>query len=294
MNALYIDPDHTDSQRRQALFEGQLLAYSPNEVSKEFCSFTGQLIQKAFGTLDPELAQWELPVLEYVNILKKLKPEFIHHPESKKFIQKLLEAHGCDLEKTYFDVPRLRSSTSNNYLTSGIAYAFHPHRDTWYSAPLCQINWWMPVHAVVPENGLAFHLQYWDTPIKNDSHLFNYSTWNANSRHSSAQHVNEDTRWQPKPQESIQLDPQLRIISRPGGAVLFSAAHLHSSVPNTSGKTRYSIDFRTVHIDDIRSGSGAPNIDTACQDLTLSDFLRASDFSHLPDELIYETSAVKL
>ena len=41
---------------------------------------------------------------------------------------------GADPEKTYWTVPRMRTATSNSYLTTGIAYASHPHRDTWYSA----------------------------------------------------------------------------------------------------------------------------------------------------------------
>ena len=34
----------------------------------------------------------------------------------------------------------LRTSTSDDYLTSGISYSFHPHRDTWYSAPFSQLR----------------------------------------------------------------------------------------------------------------------------------------------------------
>jgi hypothetical protein len=66
----------------------------------------------------------------------------------------------CDLEKTYFDVPRLRTSTAGGYLTSEIAYAFHPHCDTWYSAPQCQTNWWFPVYEIELSNGTAFHPRY--------------------------------------------------------------------------------------------------------------------------------------
>ena len=84
-----------------------------------------------------------MPVEKYVEILAALKPKFIHHPKSKQFIQGLLKEFGCDLNKTYFDVPRLRTATSDGYLTTGIAYAFHPHRDSWYSAPL------LPVELVV-------------------------------------------------------------------------------------------------------------------------------------------------
>jgi len=41
-------------------------------------------------------------------------------------------------------VPRLRVAYPADYLTTGIAYAPHPHRDTWYWAPRCQLSWWMP------------------------------------------------------------------------------------------------------------------------------------------------------
>ena len=51
--------------------------------------------------------------------------------------------------------------------------------------------------------------------------------------------------------------------------MLFSAAQLHSTVPNSSGLTRYSIDFRTVHLDDVWNKRGALNIDSACSGTTL-------------------------
>ena len=66
-----------------------------------------------------------------------LKPAFIHHPESKRHLTAVLEDLGCELEKTYFDVSRMQSSTSSNYLTTGIAYAWHAHRNTVYSALSC-------------------------------------------------------------------------------------------------------------------------------------------------------------
>ncbi len=66
---------------------------------------------------------------------------------------------------------------------------------------------------------------------------------------------------------------------------------MHSTVPNTSGETRFSIDFRTVHIDDVISKGGAPNIDSACTGTSLGDFLRASDLARIPNEWIaaYDT-----
>ena len=111
----------------------------------------------------------------YAALLGTLKPSFIHHPESKRLSDGDVSSElGCDLEKTYFDVPSMRSSTSDGYLTTGIAYAWHPHRDTWYSAPPCQLNWWMPIYEIEPSNAMAFHPRYWTEPVRNNSHIYNY------------------------------------------------------------------------------------------------------------------------
>src|SRR2546425_2915183 len=58
-----------------------------------------------------------------------------------------------------------------------------------------------------------------------------------------------DTRKQPHAEEPLELDPQIRLIPPVGGLFMFSAAQMHSTVPNTSGRTRFSVDFRTIHID---------------------------------------------
>lgn len=286
MNTIFFDSTMNDDERRQHLYNGQLFVFSPCPSAIAFCEFARELIEEAFAPLEPREAQYSLPVEEYVAILAKLKPYFIHHPKSKQFIQGILSEVGCDLSKTYFDVPRMRTATHGGYLTSGIAYAFHPHRDTWYSAPSCQLNWWFPIYDIESENAMAFHPRYWSQPVKNGSSGYNYYEWNKESRKNAAQHIKTDTRKQPHAEEPLELEPQLRLVSKVGGIIIFSGAQMHSTVPNTSGRTRFSIDFRTVHIDDIVALRGAPNIDSACTGTTLRDFLRATDFSQIPEDLI--------
>lgn len=285
MNTIYFDSKKSDNERRELLYNGQLFVYSPVKSAKEMCQFTQQLIRDYFGKLDPVTAQDHMPVEEYAAILAELKPKFIHHPESKKFIQGILKELGCDLEKTYFDVPRLRTATSNNYLTTGIAYAFHPHRDTWYSAPLCQLNFWMPVFDIESGNSMAFHPKYWSRAVKNSSRTYNYQEWNANNRFNAAKHIKTDTRVQPKPEETLELDPQIRVITNVGGIIIFSGATMHSTVPNDTGKTRFSIDFRTVNLDDLLNRVGAPNLDSACTGTPMKDYLRGTDLQQLSDEI---------
>ena len=291
MTALYLDSPMTDDERRQALYSGDVVAYSPTPSSTAFVSFARALLREAFGTLDPQTAQHHMPVEAYAGLLADLKPRFIHHPRSKDLIAAILEETGCDLEKTYFDVPRMRSATSDDYLSTGIAYAFHPHRDCWYSAPFCQVNWWIPIYPIRPDNAMAFHPRYWSQRVRNGSHRYNYDEWNRTSRHVAAQFIKEDTRVQPKPEEPIELDPQLRVILPPGGLLLFSGAQMHSTVPNTSGRTRFSIDFRTVHIDDVAARRGAANVDSACTGTTMRDYLRGKDLALVPEHLValYDT-----
>jgi hypothetical protein len=286
MNTVYFDSNVNDDARRRQLYNGQLHVHSPLPSSDALCSFAREMCQQAFAPYDPREAQHHMEVERFAAVLAELKPRFIHHPTSKRLIQSLLVEMGCDSAKTYFDVPRLRTSTSNDYLSSGISYAFHPHRDTWYSAPFCQVNWWIPVYEVVPENVMAFHPRYWNHPVRNSSRVYDYQEWNRTSRQTAGQHIKTDTRVQPRPEEALDLDPQVRVVTPVGGMLLFSGAQLHSTVPNDSGKTRFSIDFRTVHIDDVRAMRGAPNIDSACTGTSMGDFLRGADLIHIPDDLI--------
>jgi hypothetical protein len=286
MVAIYVDRDVSDDARRAALYQGSLFVYSPRPATAALCAFAREMIDRAFAPLVPEDAHLALPVERYAQILGELKPAFIHHPESKRLIRALLADLGCDPERTYFDVPRLRSSTPGGYLTTGIAYAFHPHRDTWYSAPQCQLNWWLPVNELTANNGLGFHPQYWTRPIKNGSRTYNYAEWNRASRFDAVKHIGTDTRVQPRAEEPFDWSDEIRPLFPTNGLIVFSGQQMHSSVENTSARTRFSIDFRTVHMAEVETGAGAPNIDSECTGTTMGDYLRCSDLSHVPQQWI--------
>jgi hypothetical protein len=275
-----------DDVRRAALYSGDIFVYAPTSATLRLCAFARDLVEKAFAPHDPRRIHEFLSTEQCVAVLAELKPHFIHHPRSKELLAEILRDFGCDVDKTYFDVPRLRSAMPHDYLSAGIAYAFHAHRDTWYSAPFCQLNWWLPVYDLTEENCMAFHPRYWREPVRNSSHSYNYTRWNAEGRKVAAAQIKDDTREQPHAEESLQLEPSLRLLCPPGGVILFSGAQLHSTVPNTSGIARYSIDFRTVHEGDAGARIGASNIDSDCTGTTMHDYLRIRDLKHLPEPLI--------
>jgi hypothetical protein len=285
MTAIYFDQQLNDDTRRRKLYDGDIFVYSANQHSMALVEVARSLIAEAFPDVDPRKAQHTYDVRKFAAVLGKLKPAFIHHPECKRIIPRMLEAIGCDLDQTYFDIPRMRSSTSNDYLTTGIAYAFHPHRDTWYSAPMCQINWWLPIFDIEAGNAMAFHPNYFSRGVLNDSDTYNYQEWNARMRFNAAEFVGEDPRPQPHAQEQLLLEPRTVVVTPPGGMLLFSGAQMHSSIPNQTGQTRYSIDFRCVHLGDLVAHRGARNVDSRCTGSAINDYLQGSTLEHVPPEV---------
>jgi hypothetical protein len=283
--SVYYDARLSDEERRAELWRGAVFVHSPTPASAALCALARAMLEEGFGGADPRRAHDIVPVDDTVAILTRLKPAFIHHPECKRIIPQIMSELGVDLERTYFDVPRMRSAYPSDYLTAGIAYAFHPHRDTWYSAPQCQINWWLPIYDLAPNNCLAFYPHHFDHPVENSSEIYNYYRWNATSRRAAAGNVKTDSRPQPKPQGPV-IGPDIRLLCPPGGLIVFAGAQLHATVENTSGVARYSIDFRTVHIDDVTAKTGAPNIDSRCTGTTMRDYIRCSDLSKIPEAVV--------
>ncbi|HVB34908.1 MAG TPA: hypothetical protein VNJ52_11130 [Patescibacteria group bacterium] len=292
MCTVFVDSSASGQTRRTRLYGGDIFTFSPRPTSVALCEFARTMIEDAFHGLDPRYAQFEMPVERYVEIVAPLKPRFIHHPKTMELLKATVNEFGCDMERTYVDVPRLRMVTHGGYLTSGVGYAHHPHRDTWYSAPLCQLNWWLPIYELESENSMAFHPRYWKQPVRNSSSEFNYYEWNAVGRQTASRQIRSDTRKQPHAVEPMELDPEIRAVPPPAGIVLFSAAQMHSTVPNTSGRARYSIDFRTIHIEDAAARTGAPNLDSAPTGTSLRDFVRGTDSAPVSEEILglYDTA----
>lgn len=285
MSATLIEPRISDDERRRSLYAGDILFHTPRASTQTFCEHAWQLIAEAFDPIDPAKAQFELSVEKFVEIIAPLKTRFTHHPRSKQLLTDVLEDFGCEIGDTYFDVPKLRIVSSDGYLTSGVGYAYKSHRDTWYACPQSQINWWLPVSEITERCALVLHPQYFDRPVKNNSGDFDAYRWNAEGRKSAAQYINSDPRPHPHLQEAIELDREV-LVGRPGSAILFSAQHLHGTIPNDSGRTRFSIDFRTVNRQDIEAHAGATLIDNASTGTTLRDFLCAKGYQGFPESTI--------
>jgi hypothetical protein len=275
----------TDDERRQRLYAGELFCIPPRETVKAFTDFAFDMVVRAFGGHDPLTAHNELTVEEYVKILADLKPRFTHHHKSKRLLTEILVDLGADPTTTYFDVPKLRVVPPSDYLSAGLGYNYTPHRDTWYSAPQCQNNWWTPIAGNSAATGMQFHPEFWQRPVPNTSDDFDAYEWNRTARRDAAAYIKDDPRPHPR-LAAGQPDSALRLVGEPGSLLSFSGAQLHSTVPNQTGTARLSVDFRTVNIDDLVACAGPDNVDSHSTGTSIRDYRRVDTGESLPDMVI--------
>ena len=279
MLKIILNLEASDDRRRQTVQDGAILLYSGSPESIALANLARDMVSEAFDGRDPEHAQEDLAVEDFVQIVGPMKSRFTNAPETKERLRAYLLAMGVDPTVTYFDVPRLRVVPHSDYLSAGVSYAYKAHRDIWYSSPTAQLNWWLPVWDVTTDKSMVFYPTYWDTPIPNTSEDFDYGEWVRIGRAAAASQIKEDTRKHPLPLKALTPAEEFRYGAKAGDLVLFSASQLHATAPNTSDATRYSLDFRTVNIEDLRKGRGGPNIDCRSRGSTLGDFLRVDDLS---------------
>lgn len=160
-----------------------------------------------------------------------------------------------------------------------------PHRDTWGSCIDAQINWWAPIFSVESNRTLEIFPALFDTPIPNTSGQWSVKEFAAWKKFvANGADVDEgvgviDGEIPAPPMlptvaptsndsdcpDHVEFLNGVAVVVDPGDLVLFSAAHLHRSVPNKSAVHRFSTEIRTVFLPDVRAGHGAPNVDCALE-----------------------------
>jgi hypothetical protein len=273
--SVLVDLDVPAYELRQALYGGHLVILTRLRAVTEFVEYTRQQLIELFKPHDPEHAHEFFDKTEMARILRSWKPRYIHSERAERLVCEIIREAGFQTKYTHYDVPKPRTSFPVGHLTTGIAFAFPWHRDVWYSAPAQQINWWLPVYAAREDNAMSFDLQCFDREVPNSSGTFDYYENNA-GRLNTAAAVTQERQARP-----VALDYQplhdLVVLPPPGAVLLFSGAQLHKSIPNTSGRARFSVDFRTVDVTDLELGRGAPLVDVNCTGTAVRDFHNVDD-----------------
>jgi hypothetical protein len=258
-----------DDARRTAVYDGELLVFPAIPPMRELCSLSDKLICDHFGP-DPLYAHDRLDPEQHAALAAALRNEYRRHPEVRQLFLAALAHIGVDLERTYWDQLKARVVASGPGGT-GLGV----HRDTWGSNVYAQMNWWAPIYPITPERSLAIYPDYWSRPLANNSADWDLRDIRARRR------AGKPIALVPHPTEPVDDRNELRVAIEPGDLLCFSGAHLHASVPNHTGVTRFNVDTRTVDPADVAASRGAPNVDGAAPRVALEWFRRVSDDSPL-------------
>jgi hypothetical protein len=281
---IVVDPAASGDDLRQQLYAGNLVILTRLRALNDFVEYTRDELTELFSPHDPEHVHEHIDPPEMAKILSAWKPRFIHSDRSKKLVRAVIEEAGFPAEDTHYDLPKPRTSFPVGHLTTGVAFAFPWHRDTWYSAPAQQINWWLPIFPVREDNAMSFDLASFGRAVPNSSDTFDYYQNNA-SRLTTATGVTREVQSRPGAIDH-EPDQELVVLPAPGQVLLFSGAQLHKSIPNTSGRARFSVDFRIVYTPDLMAGRGAPLVDVYCTGTSIRDFVNVADERRYDEETV--------
>jgi hypothetical protein len=284
MPAILTDPVIPAQELRLRLFSGDLVMLTRLRALAEFVDYMRGELTELFAPYDPEHVHEHIEPAEMAKILGVWKPRWIHAERSRELVRAIIVEAGFDPGHTYYDVPKPRTSFPSGHLTTGIAFAFPWHRDTWYSAPAQQVNWWLPIFPVRETNAMSFDLGSFARPVPNTSGDFDYYR-NNTQRLDTQKSGGKEQQSRPG---AIGHEPSVDVIPlpAPGEVLLFSGSQLHASIPNSSGLARYSVDFRTVDTRDLQAGHGAPLVDADCTGTAIRDFVSIRDESALDEDFV--------
>ncbi len=279
-----VDPGLRDDELRQAIYDGNLVVLTRLPAVSDLVDYTREQLTELFTPYEPEHAHEHIEPAEMARLLGSWKPRWIHSDTSKRLVCDIITQAGLPAEFTHYDVPKPRTSFPVGHLTTGVAFAFPWHRDSWYSAPAQQLNWWLPVFPIREDNSMAFDPQGFGRAVPNTSDTFDYYRNNA-KRLTTATQVKQEEQARPGAIDH-RAAQELIVLPAPGSVLLFAGAQLHTSIPNTSGLARYSVDFRTVDARDLVAGRGAPVVDAYCTGTAIRDFVNIKDGSSFAEETV--------
>lgn len=245
-------PGAPPAELSAALFDGALVVMRGLEPVERLCRRVRTLVEEAFETSDPGRAETCMAPAAFRQAAVRARKAVEQDAKVDQCWRDSLAAVGHDPAACWLDRIRLRVVPSSKEMHGRVVRPLPPHRDTWGSGIMAQVNWWLPLYPLDARRTLLLWPSTFRRPIANDSAGWDYEALVRGDR--------KDYPLLPSAAETPR-EAALPVLIEPGSLLAFSAAHLHASTSDASGLCRFSIDTRSVWEDDLRAGRGAPNVD---------------------------------
>jgi hypothetical protein len=272
------DPPPSEASFRQALYDGEIFLLAATPTSRELVANALELLEQELGQGGAiRAAQFRLGDEEFFEAVGRLRKKMYTEPTFHEAVRSLVRGCGFDPGRIAFDPIRLRVVAHKGFENPKAAPIYFAHRDTWYAHSQSEITWWTPLHDVTEEETFVFYPDHFRSPVNNNSECFDHDEW---VRQGSSLRIG----WQNPEHGARHLYPGqvgtlepgrvLSFSARAGEILLFAGAHFHQTRRNTTGLTRFSLDFRTVDLEDHAQGRGAPNVDNRSTGSAVRDYVQ--------------------
>ena len=275
-----------DDARRAGLYAGRIFKLAPTTASLRLADAATGLLARELGGADVRRLAMSMPPERLFEAVGRVRLALYTGKVWHEALRGLLAACGCDPSAYAFDPLRLRTVLHRGHETPAASAVYVHHRDTWYAHPQAVITGWTPLDDLEAEETFVFYPERFATSVPNDSETFDYDRWVQDG---SALKIGWQDRaagrqarypamtggadpGKPECGES-ELGPALGFSCRRGELLLFSGAHLHATLPQATGRARFSLDFRMAHLGDVAAGLGAPNADNRSTGSAFGDYV---------------------
>ena len=257
---------------RGRVYRGDLLVFRGLPAMLGLVARARAMAEAAFAPHPPPLAQASFGPEDFLARAAALRRSFMHDAEARAAFRAVIESLGLDAAATYADRLILRLQPSGDTHSGRRVRDLPPHRDTWGSNLMSQVNLWGPVFPLDPGATMVIWPTLFDRPLRNTS-----ADWDLERlREAPGRYPLLPVLRGPVPNDGGDA-PELPVLIAPGDLLCFSGAHLHASRPNRSGRVRVSVDSRTVDLADLQAGRGAENVDGRAPRIGRGWFHRVSD-----------------
>ena len=241
----------------EALFEGVPVLFDALPPVRQLIARARSILEQVFETDDPEGAETSLSAPRFRRMAMQARKIVADDGDVARHWADTLALIGYAPAATWFDRIRLRVVPSRADIDHPRLQTLPPHRDTWASGIMAQVNWWLPLYPLSASRTMLLWPRAYRRAIANDSSNWSFEAFKSAGRHSAGR----DSYPLLPTARTAPAERGLPVLIEPGQILGFSAAHLHAGTSDASGRTRFSVDSRTVWDPDRRAGHGAPNMD---------------------------------
>lgn len=270
-------PAGDNAATRRAIYRGELFMLPKTEASDRLVRDVRALLTVELGGDAIREIPSSLTNDDWFTRIGRVRRELFTSEVWHERVRELLASYDFDPGRTAFDPLRLRAIAHRGHENPLAAPVYYPHRDTWYAHSQAIITWWLPLDDLNEEETFVFYPERFAEVVPNDSEVFDYDAWVRDG-------WSLKIGWQD--QEASRRARYPSVLDAGGydfgrarhfscqraETLLFSGAHFHRTLAQATGRARFSLDFRTVDLEDHARGEGAPNVDNRSRGSALVDY----------------------